>query len=85
MAAAFGVKLVSLDELCEQADFVSVHCPLNDSTRGLIGKAQFDMMKQGSYLINTARGMDSKRLSSSSILRHAKSLLEFWVRVLKSW
>ena len=47
VAAAFGVKLVSLDELCEQADFVSVHCPLNDGTRGLIGKAQFDKMKDG--------------------------------------
>jgi phosphoglycerate dehydrogenase-like enzyme len=56
VAAGLGVKLVSLDELCAQADFVSIHCPLNETTRGLIGKAQFDQMKQGSYLINTARG-----------------------------
>jgi phosphoglycerate dehydrogenase-like enzyme len=56
VAAGLGVKLVSLDELCAQADFVSIHCPLNEKTRGLIGKAQFDQMKQGSYLINTARG-----------------------------
>lgn len=47
VAAAFGVKLVSLDELCKHADFMSVHCPLNDSTRGLIGKEQFDLMKDG--------------------------------------
>ena len=47
VAAAFGVKLVSLDELCKQADFLSVHCPLNDATRGLIGKEQFNLMKDG--------------------------------------
>jgi phosphoglycerate dehydrogenase-like enzyme len=55
-AAAAGVKLVSLDELMENADFVSVHCPLNDATKGLIGKDQFAKIKTGSYLLNTARG-----------------------------
>ena len=48
--------MVSLDELMETADFISIHCPLNDATRGLIGAEQLGKVKRGSYLINTARG-----------------------------
>jgi phosphoglycerate dehydrogenase-like enzyme len=55
-AAATGARLVGLDELLEQADFVSLHCPLNDHTRGLIGARQLARMKPTAYLINTARG-----------------------------
>lgn len=55
-AGAMGVRLVTLDELMAEADFVSVHCPLNDKTRGLIGRAQIQKMKPTAYLLNTARG-----------------------------
>lgn len=51
-----GVKLVELDELMAQADFVSIHCPLQESTRNLIGRKQLGLMKSEAYLINTARG-----------------------------
>jgi phosphoglycerate dehydrogenase-like enzyme len=51
-----GVRLVGLDELMAEADFVSIHCPLTDQTRGLIGKRELALMKPGAYLINTARG-----------------------------
>lgn len=51
-----GVKKVELDELLQQADFVSIHCPLTDSTRGLIGAKEIGLMQPGSYLLNTARG-----------------------------
>jgi phosphoglycerate dehydrogenase-like enzyme len=47
---------VSLDELLAQADYVSLHCPLNESTRGLIGARELGLMKPTGYLINTARG-----------------------------
>ena len=46
----------TLEELLRAADVVSVHVPLNEQTRDLISTAQFDMMKDGSYLVNTARG-----------------------------
>ena len=55
-AARLGVRLVSLDELLASADFVSIHCPLNDQTRNLIGARQLALMKPTAYLINTARG-----------------------------
>jgi glycerate dehydrogenase len=47
---------VPLAELLRTADIVSLHCPLNDATRGLIGAAQLALMKPEALLINTARG-----------------------------
>ncbi len=46
----------SVDALCAQADFISVHTPLSPETRGLVGKAQFELMKPGVRIINCARG-----------------------------
>jgi phosphoglycerate dehydrogenase-like enzyme/2-keto-3-deoxy-L-rhamnonate aldolase RhmA len=54
--AKLGARLVSLDELLAGADFVSIHCPLNESTRNLIGARELGLMKPTAYLINTARG-----------------------------
>lgn len=53
---AMGIKYVSLEELLRKSDIVSVHCPLNETTRHMLGAAQFSWMKKGSILINTARG-----------------------------
>jgi D-3-phosphoglycerate dehydrogenase len=50
------VELVSLDELCRQSDFVSMHALLNDDTRHLFGRAQFAAMKPTAYFVNTSRG-----------------------------
>jgi phosphoglycerate dehydrogenase-like enzyme len=50
------VQPVSLEGLFEQADAISIHCLLNDETRGLVGEALLNKMKPGSYLVNTARG-----------------------------
>ena len=55
-AAALGVRSVGLDELLRTADFVSIHCPLRDETRNLIGARELALMKPDAYLINTARG-----------------------------
>jgi D-3-phosphoglycerate dehydrogenase len=55
-AAALGVNMVSLDELLEQSDFVSIHLPLTPHTRHLIGAAQLARMRPNAVLINTARG-----------------------------
>lgn len=47
---------VPLNELLENADIVTLHVPLNDTTKGLIGAAQFELMKPHAILVNTARG-----------------------------
>jgi len=51
-----GVELIELDLLLERADFVSVHVPLNDSTRNLLSWEQFARIKPGARLIQAARG-----------------------------
>ena len=55
-ARNLGVELTSLDELFQRSDFITVHTPLTDSTRGLIGLREMEMMKPGVRLINVGRG-----------------------------
>ena len=50
------VERVGLQELFERADAISLHCLLNDGTRGLVDENLLGRMKRGSYLVNTARG-----------------------------
>ena len=49
-------KSLPLPQVLQAADIVTIHTPLIDSTRGLIGKAELAMMRRSAYLINTARG-----------------------------
>lgn len=58
---------VSFDELLERADVISLHCPLNDTTRGMFGAPEFAKMKSDAILINTARGglVDSAALADA--------------------
>jgi D-3-phosphoglycerate dehydrogenase len=51
-----GIALVSMAEVLERSDFVSIHVPLGPETRGLIGAAELAAMKPGSFLVNIARG-----------------------------
>jgi D-3-phosphoglycerate dehydrogenase len=51
-----GCRMVSLDELLQESDYVSLHAPLTPQTRKLIGRPQLARMKSTAYLINTSRG-----------------------------
>ncbi|HVX87073.1 MAG TPA: D-glycerate dehydrogenase [Phycisphaerae bacterium] len=53
---ALGARLVPLDDLLRQSDFVSLHVPLTPETRHLIGGPQFALMKKNAVIVNTARG-----------------------------
>jgi D-3-phosphoglycerate dehydrogenase len=55
-AAQIGVKLVSLEELLRESDFISIHLPKTPETVGLIGKEQLALCKPGVRIINAARG-----------------------------
>jgi glycerate dehydrogenase len=82
LALAFGMRVVisehkharairngrvSFEEVLRASDIISLHCPLNEETRGLIGKAEFEMMRREALLINTARGglVDEAALASA--------------------
>ena len=51
-----GIDYVALDELLEQSDIISLHCPLTDETRHMINAAAIEKMKKGVVLVNTSRG-----------------------------
>jgi phosphoglycerate dehydrogenase-like enzyme len=54
-AAEIGVRLVSLDELLKTADVVSLHLPVTDETRGMLGAKEFALIKDGAVFVNSAR------------------------------
>jgi D-3-phosphoglycerate dehydrogenase len=55
-ARALDVEVATLDQAIERADIISVHVPLTDSTRNLIGRPEIARMKRGVFLLNVARG-----------------------------
>jgi phosphoglycerate dehydrogenase-like enzyme len=73
MARAAGIRLVTMDELLSQSDFVSLHAALTPQSRGMIGEAQLRRMKPTAILINTGRGplIDEEALS--------RALHEGWI------
>jgi D-3-phosphoglycerate dehydrogenase len=59
-----GIDLADFDTVLKESDFISIHCPLNDSTRHLIGEREFRKMEKKPIIINTSRGpiIDEKAL-----------------------
>ncbi|ORM71554.1 C-terminal binding protein [Pantoea rwandensis] len=55
-AMAAGVEKVTLEQLCQQADLISLHVPLSEKTRHLIGAEQLALMKPTTIVVNTSRG-----------------------------
>ncbi|MBQ8815403.1 MAG: phosphoglycerate dehydrogenase [Lachnospiraceae bacterium] len=69
-----GVELVSFEEVLEQSDIVSLHLPYMDQTHHLIDEAAIRKMKEGAYLINTARGPLVDEVALSRALQSGKLL-----------
>ena len=68
------VKMVDLDTVLTESDFLSINCPLTEETRGMIGERELKKMKKTAFLINAARGpiIDEKAL--------IKALKEGWIK-----
>ena len=86
LAKAFGMQILvsarpgaktildgrtAFDDVLSNADVISLHCPLNEETHGLLGAAEFERMKSSAVVINTARGglIDSAALAAESMGR----------------
>ena len=67
-----GDGCVDIDTLCRQSDIISLHTPLNDSTRGLIDEARIATMKKDVIIINVARGAVTDEASIAQALKHEK-------------
>ena len=66
---ALGGRMLPLEDLLAECDFVTVHCPKNDETNGMIGARELALMKPTAYMINAARG----GIVEESALYHALS------------
>ena len=71
-AANSGIEYVSLDEIWEKSDIISLHCPLNDESHHMINEASIAKMKKGVVILNTSRGalIDSEALLEGIKQRH---------------
>jgi D-3-phosphoglycerate dehydrogenase / 2-oxoglutarate reductase len=70
-----GVAKVELDDLLRRSDIVSLHCPLNDETRGMLDAGKLGLLKRGAIVINTARaGLFDERAMQSKLHDGALSL-----------
>lgn len=69
---ARGAEKVELADVMRQSDFVSVSCPLNDETRGMIGAAQYALMQKHAYFISTARGFIHDEPALAAALREGR-------------
>lgn len=69
-APAWAEYVADLDEFLEKSDVLSIHCPLNEKTVGLIGEKEISKLKEGSIIINTARG---KVIDETALIAALKS------------
>ena len=67
-----SIKFVSLEELLEKSDFVSLHCPLTSETRHLISKSRIELMKSSAFIINTSRGALINEIDLIQALKNKK-------------
>ena len=67
-----GIRYVSLKELLEHSDYVSLHCPLTESTKHMINKETLKLMKPSAFIINTSRGALTDEAALIEALKNGK-------------
>ena len=71
-AKALQVELVELDELYTRSDFITIHMPMTDETKGMVDAAAFDKMKKGVRMLNCARGGIIKEADLYEAIKNGK-------------
>jgi phosphoglycerate dehydrogenase-like enzyme len=79
-----GAEAVPLERLLRESDIISIHVPLNDNTRGMIGANEFALMKPGAVLINTARGPIVSEAALIDALKSGKLSEPGWTSTTRS-
>lgn len=71
-----GIEQVGLEELCRLSDIISIHLPLSDQTRGIIGAKEISLMKKNAILVNVARGAvtDERALAEAVLAKRIGGL-----------
>jgi len=67
-----GVPCVDLDRICRESDILSIHTPLNDSTRGLLDERHIKMLKRNAIVINVARGAVTDEAALAAAVREGR-------------
>ena len=77
-AAALGVELVGLEELCERSDVLAVHAPVTEQTRGMLDAAMISRLRDGAIVVNTARSavIDMDALSAELVTGRLRAGLD---------
>ncbi len=67
VVSGLGLKIVGLDELFASSDYVTLHVPLTDDTKHMVGERRLSQMKRGAFIVNTSRGgvVDEESLTSA--------------------
>jgi D-3-phosphoglycerate dehydrogenase len=81
--AARGAEKVELADVFRRADFVSVNCPLNDETRGMVGVAQYALMQPHAIFLSAARGFIHDEMALADAIRTKKIAgagLDVWAK-----
>ena len=65
--SSLGVSVVSMDELFRSSDYITLHVPMTEDTKHMVGQARLSQMKKGAFLVNTSRGgvVDEESLASA--------------------
>ena len=72
-ADKLGVRLVSQEEVLKESDIISIHLPATDETKHLINKETIQQMKDGVYIVNTARGSIVNEADMAGALESGKA------------
>jgi lactate dehydrogenase-like 2-hydroxyacid dehydrogenase len=65
-------RRLSLEEICSQSDILSIHAPLNENTRMLLGSNEFSLMKNSAYLVNAGRGAIIDETALADTIKNGK-------------